>query len=51
MALSVHEASTNASPAVSPAGHYRWVICGLLFFATTVNYTDRQVISYLKEYF
>jgi ACS family hexuronate transporter-like MFS transporter len=51
MALSVHEASTDASPVVSPAGRYRWVICGLLFFATTVNYTDRQVISYLKEYF
>jgi ACS family hexuronate transporter-like MFS transporter len=31
--------------------HYRWVICGLLFFSTTVNYMDRQVISYLKEYF
>ncbi len=30
---------------------YRWVICGLLFFATTVNYLDRQVISYLKEFF
>jgi MFS transporter, ACS family, hexuronate transporter len=30
---------------------YRWVICGLLFFATTVNYMDRQVISYLKEFF
>ncbi len=31
--------------------HYRWVICGLLFFATTFNYLDRQVISFLKEYF
>ncbi|HXN35335.1 MAG TPA: MFS transporter [Opitutaceae bacterium] len=30
---------------------YRWVICSLLFFATTFNYLDRQVISYLKEYF
>jgi ACS family hexuronate transporter-like MFS transporter len=27
------------------------VICGLLFFSTTINYMDRQVISYLKEYF
>lgn len=25
----------------------RWVICGLLFFATTVNYLDRQVLSIL----
>lgn len=24
---------------------YRWVICGMLFFATTVNYLDRQVLS------
>ncbi|MGD0614931.1 MAG: MFS transporter [Verrucomicrobiota bacterium] len=31
--------------------HYRWVICGLLFFSTTFNYLDRQVISYLKEFF
>jgi ACS family hexuronate transporter-like MFS transporter len=31
--------------------NYRWVICALLFFATTVNYMDRQVISYLKEFF
>lgn len=30
---------------------YRWVICGLLFFSTTINYLDRQVISYLKEFF
>ncbi|MFO1477636.1 MAG: MFS transporter [Verrucomicrobiota bacterium] len=29
----------------------RWVICGLLFFSTTINYLDRQVISYLKEFF
>ena len=29
------------------AGHYRWRICGLLFFATTINYIDRQVISIL----
>ena len=26
----------------------RWVICGLLFFATTVNYVDRQVLGLLK---
>ena len=26
---------------------YRWRICGLLFFATTVNYIDRQVIGIL----
>jgi len=26
----------------------RWLICGLLFFAATVNYMDRQVIGLLK---
>lgn len=31
-------------------GNYRWVICGLLFFATTINYVDRAVISLVKEY-
>ncbi len=30
-------------------GHYRWVICALLFFATTVNYMDRQILSLIKE--
>ena len=25
--------------------NYRWVICAMIFFATTVNYLDRQVLS------
>jgi len=29
-------------------GNMRWVICGLLFFAASVNYMDRQVIALLK---
>lgn len=24
--------------------NYRWIICAMLFFATTVNYLDRQVL-------
>jgi ACS family hexuronate transporter-like MFS transporter len=28
-------------------GRYRWTICSLIFLATTVNYLDRQVLSYL----
>ena len=28
--------------------HYRWTICALIFFATTINYLDRQVIGILK---
>jgi ACS family hexuronate transporter-like MFS transporter len=26
---------------------YRWTICALLFFATTINYMDRQVLGIL----
>jgi ACS family hexuronate transporter-like MFS transporter len=33
----------------SRVGRYRWVICGLLFFATTVNYIDRQVLGILSK--
>ncbi|HEY0799811.1 MAG TPA: MFS transporter [Steroidobacteraceae bacterium] len=29
-------------------GRYRWVICALLFAATSVNYVDRQIIGVLK---
>ena len=28
--------------------HYRWLIVSLLFFATTINYIDRQIIGLLK---
>jgi MFS transporter, ACS family, hexuronate transporter len=31
-----------AAPSISK---YRWTICALLFFATTINYLDRQVLS------
>jgi len=31
----------------SVMGRYRWTICALLFFATTINYLDRQVLSLL----
>ena len=31
--------------------NYRWVICAMLFFATTVTYLDRQVLSLTFEDF
>ncbi len=31
--------------ASQPLSNYRWNICALLFFATTINYLDRQVLS------
>src|SRR5678815_4046795 len=30
-----------------PAGRYRWVICSLLFFATTINFTLAYAIGLL----
>jgi MFS transporter, ACS family, hexuronate transporter len=35
---------------IKAIGNYRWTICALVFFATTINYLDRQVISLLKPY-
>jgi ACS family hexuronate transporter-like MFS transporter len=33
---------------IKKIGNYRWTICALLFFASTINYLDRQVIGILK---
>ena len=33
----------------SRVGNFRWTICALLFFATTINYIDRQVIGILSK--
>jgi ACS family hexuronate transporter-like MFS transporter len=42
------EIQTQA-PVITTTGNYRWTICALVFFATTVNYLDRSVISLLKS--
>jgi ACS family hexuronate transporter-like MFS transporter len=34
--------------ATDRVGRYRWLICGLLFAATAINYVDRQMIGVLK---
>ncbi len=39
---------SGSSQPASPFGGRRWLICGLLLFAATVNYMDRQVIALLK---
>jgi len=36
------------APGTSAPTNYRWTICALLFFATTINYIDRQVLALLK---
>src|ERR1700689_3184293 len=46
-ASSLQNVTETILPA-GPIGRRRWMICGLLFFATTVNYMDRQVIALLK---
>lgn len=38
----------DARPPKFSVGRVRWGICALLFFATTINYIDRQMISVLK---
>lgn len=38
----------TANPTLQKIGTYRWRIVALLFFATTINYLDRQVIGLLK---
>jgi ACS family hexuronate transporter-like MFS transporter len=50
-----HPVSTVSVTPTSPlnsmsekVGRYRWKICALLFFATTINYMDRQVLALLK---
>ncbi|MBN2020203.1 MAG: MFS transporter [Sedimentisphaerales bacterium] len=32
----------------SKIGKFRWIICGLLFIATALNYIDRQILGILK---
>ena len=36
------------STTIPPTGRRRWIICALLFFATTINYIDRQILSLVK---
>ncbi|GBU07804.1 hexuronate transporter [Bacteroidales bacterium] len=36
---------SEQKPASGEMTKYRWTICSMLFFATTINYLDRQVLS------
>lgn len=40
---------TKLDKANEVIGRYRWKICALVFFATTINYLDRNVLGLLKE--
>jgi MFS transporter, ACS family, hexuronate transporter len=59
--LAPESQATVSAPAASPrtaasgverrgVGRYRWRICSLLFFATTINYVDRQVLGVLAPH-
>ena len=51
--MAAYNVNTDAVPAEPPRSlrerllGYRWTICALLFFATTINYIDRQVLGIL----
>ena len=40
--------SSTAPASTAAPSNYRWVVCALLFFATTVNYIDRQILALIK---
>ncbi len=42
---------SNVKNVTEKIGKYRWTVAGLLLFSTTVNYMDRNVIGFLKDYF
>jgi ACS family hexuronate transporter-like MFS transporter len=49
MAVVYHHARMNKPASINESiGRYRWTICALVFFATTINYIDRNVLGLLK---
>lgn len=46
--MTTAETKAKSQADSKPLGNCRWVICSLLFFATTINYVDRQILSLLK---
>jgi len=48
-ATAVGAAFAAAGKVAGRIGRLRWSICALLFFATTINYVDRQVIGILSK--
>jgi MFS transporter, ACS family, aldohexuronate transporter len=47
ISVSPSNSAANSAPSRGLFSQYRWRICALLFFATTVNYLDRQVLGIL----
>jgi predicted MFS family arabinose efflux permease len=47
-ALSRHGSKEGALGEEARVGNRRWIVCAMLFAATSINYMDRQVIAILK---
>ena len=45
---STDAARTTVAGSLGRIGRYRWTICALIFFCTTINYIDRNSLSVLK---
>lgn len=45
--VELEHSNTEPAPGPEVVGCYRWRICALLFFATTITYIDRQVLALL----
>jgi len=43
-----NQPNTSDPPQSKRGGHFRWIICAVLFLGMTKNYMDRQVIGVLK---
>ncbi len=39
--------NTAVASVARVASRYRWTVCALLFFATVINYMDRQILGLL----
>lgn len=47
--LTISEPAPSAAPfRPKPAGRIRWIICGMLFLATVLNYLDRYALGFLE---
>lgn len=44
------DSSRRGPAAAFTVPHLRWFVCGLLFFASTINYLDRQTVAVLKPH-
>ncbi|HWZ32735.1 MAG TPA: MFS transporter [Bryobacteraceae bacterium] len=47
MLENARQGTATVAAATEVIGRYRWRICALCFFATTINYVDRQVLGVL----